>query len=133
MNGTKQDATFTISIDSASGVPFYRQIIQQIEHAILSGRLVSHSRLPTIRSLAITLKINPNTIAKAYNELEIRGIVITQVGSGTYVSDKKPDGENDTRTDRIRELTNRFFKEMTELGVDRNEICELLRRFKEET
>lgn len=132
MNGTNKDTLFTISLDPSSGVPFYRQIIQQIEHAILSGRLSCGSRLPTIRSLAITLKINPNTIAKAYSELEIRGIVVTQVGSGTYVSDKKPDGENEKRTERIREVTMRFLKDMADLGVDRHEICELLRTFKEE-
>ena len=121
-----------ISLDAASGVPFYRQVIQQIEHAILARRLQPGDRLPTIRSLAIELKINPNTIAKAYGELEIRGIVLTQVGSGTYVSDKKPSAQEDGRSARIKEVLLRFLRDMAALGVDRSETAELVRDFKED-
>ncbi len=78
------------SLDPENGVPIYRQIIQQIEYAVLSERIRPGDKLPTIRSLAVKLKANPNTIAKAYGELEIRGVLETQVGSGTYISDKKP-------------------------------------------
>ena len=91
MASTIKDEKIFFELDQASGIPFYRQIIQQIELSIISGRLKPGSRLPTIRSLAIELKINPNTIAKAYSELEIRGLVITQVGSGTFISSKQPE------------------------------------------
>lgn len=121
-----------ISLDPASGVPFYRQIIRQIEHAILAGKLRSGDRLPTIRSLAIELKINPNTIAKAYGELEIRGIVVTQVGSGTYVSDKKPEAQEDGRSAKIREVVLRFLRDMAALGVERSETAELVKNCKED-
>lgn len=121
-----------LSLDPASGVPFYRQIIRQIEHAILAGKLQSGDRLPTIRSLAIELKINPNTIAKAYGELEIRGIVVTQVGSGTYVSDKKPAAQEDGRSAKIREVVLRFLRDMAALGVDRTETAELVKNCKED-
>lgn len=120
------------SLDAASGVPFYRQIIQRIEHAILAGKLEPGDRLPTIRSLAIDLKINPNTIAKAYGELEIRGIVVTQVGSGTYVSDKKPAMAEIERAQKIAERVARFVHEMEALGADRTEMTELVRDFKED-
>lgn len=132
MNSTKSDRSIQITLDSASGVPFYRQVIQQIEHAILASRLRPGDRLPTIRSLAIELKINPNTIAKAYGELEIRGIVLTQVGSGTYVSHKKPSAQADDRSDRIKEVLIRFLRDMGTLGVDRSETVALVRDFKEE-
>jgi GntR family transcriptional regulator len=125
------------SLDTASGVPVYRQIIQQIEYAILSGRMRPGDRLPTIRSLAVELKTNPNTIAKAYGELEIRGILATQVGSGTFISDKKPLMENDdepkARLNRkIREVLVRFVQEMRDLGVEIQELVKLLENYGEE-
>jgi GntR family transcriptional regulator len=118
-------------LDPSSGVPFYRQIIQQVEHGILAEKLVPGDRLPTIRALAIALKINPNTIAKAYGELEIRGIVITQVGSGTYVSDRPVDREQVERTKKLEEKVGRFVKEMSGLGVERDEMIAFVRNFKE--
>ena len=121
-----------ISLDAASGVPFYRQVIQQIEHAILARRLQPGDRLPTIRSLAIELKINPNTIAKAYNELEIRGLVITQVGSGTYISDRKPDVDEIEKKNNIMKLIRHFMRELNALGVDADAACSLIRQIKEE-
>jgi GntR family transcriptional regulator len=75
----------------------------------------------------VELKINPNTIAKAYGELEIRGILITQVGSGTYISDKKPQSGDEERDRKIREVVNRFVQDMRDLGVDKKELTELIR------
>ena len=119
------------SLDPANGTPIYRQIIQQIEYAILSGRLVPGDRLPTIRTLAVELKTNPNTIAKAYGELEIRGILATQVGSGTYISDKKPVMEDDSLNRKIKEVLGRFIQEMQDLGVERRELTALIASYKE--
>src|SRR5215470_2362331 len=92
--GMAKTHSISFFLDPANGVPIYRQIIQQIEYAILSGRMIPGDRLPTIRSLAVELKTNPNTIARAYSELEILGILQTQVGSGTYISEKKPSVDN---------------------------------------
>jgi len=128
-SGTAVPVRFTL--DLSDGVPIYRQIIRQIEHAVLAGRLKAGERLPTIRSLAVELKINPNTIAKAYGELEIRGILTTQVGSGTYISDKKPDPEDDGPERKIREIVGRFIEEMRELGVGKKELAELVSAYKE--
>lgn len=132
MNSTIANQGVRFSLDSASGIPFYRQIIQQIERAILARRLEPGDRLPTIRALAIELKINPNTIAKAYGELEIRGIVVTQVGSGTFVSDKRVDLEDAERRKKIEERVARFVLDMEALGADRAEMIDLVREFKED-
>ena len=132
MNNTSLGKKLSFRLDGSSGVPFYRQIIQQIEQAILAKRLLPGDKLPTIRSLAIELKINPNTIAKAYNELEIRGIVVTQVGSGTYVSDKEINMAENERQKKIEESLARFLREMDALGVSRSELPRLIREFREE-
>lgn len=121
----KDTENISFSLDNGSGVPVYRQIINQIENAVVSGRMAVGDRLPTIRSLAVSLKINPNTIAKAYNELEIRGIVQTQVGSGTYIADKKPDVAR-ARQKRLREAAERFLQEAGELGAGKDEVIKLL-------
>jgi GntR family transcriptional regulator len=118
------------TLDPVNGVPIYRQIIQQIEYAILSGRMRAGDRLPTIRALAVELKTNPNTIARAYNEMEIKGILVTQVGSGTYISDKKPVLDDDRLNRKIREVLGRFIQEMQDLGVDNRELTRMIAAYK---
>ena len=77
---------FTPILDLATGVPAYRQVIDQILGAIASGALRGGDQLPTVRQLAVDLSINPNTVVRAYRELEIRGILTTQQGIGTFVT-----------------------------------------------
>jgi GntR family transcriptional regulator len=129
MNKTNTDLPSNLgirfSLDMTNGTPIYRQIIRQIEYAILSGRLKSGDKLPTIRSLAVELKANPNTIAKAYGELEIREILVTQVGSGTYISGKKPTPEDGPER-KIREMIGRFVQDMQGLGVEKKELARLI-------
>jgi GntR family transcriptional regulator len=132
MNSTIVERDIMYALDPASGVPFYRQIIQRIEHAILARKLLPGDRLPTIRALAIELKINPNTIAKAYGELELRGIVVTQVGSGTYVSDKRVEPDDGELSRKLAEKVARFVNEMAALGSSREEAADLVRDFKED-
>ncbi len=79
---------FRILLDHNSGVPIYRQIISQILYAIARGELQPGTQLPTVRQLAVELSVNPNTVIKAYKELEIRGNLETQQGTGTFVSDR---------------------------------------------
>jgi GntR family transcriptional regulator len=76
-----------LSIDIASGLPIYLQIIQQIKWRVATGILKPGERLPSVRELADTLRINPNTVAKAFTELEREGIVETRRGSGTFILD----------------------------------------------
>ena len=77
-------------IDTKSGVPFYRQIIEQVKFAIARGDLLPGDQLPTVRQLAVDLSINPNTVIRAYRELELSGTLETHQGSGTFVGREKP-------------------------------------------
>ncbi|WP_346859494.1 GntR family transcriptional regulator [uncultured Draconibacterium sp.] len=72
-------------LDPKAGVPFYRQIIDQIKYGIASGNLQVGEQLPTVRGLAVELKVNLNTVSKAYKELEIQNILETHLGSGTFI------------------------------------------------
>jgi GntR family transcriptional regulator len=78
-----------IQLDLKSGVPFYRQIIDQVKSAMATGEVAPGDRLPTVRQLAVDLSVNPNTVSRAYTELELTGLVETQMGSGTFVGEKK--------------------------------------------
>jgi GntR family transcriptional regulator len=122
--------TFIFTLNPASGVPVYRQIIQQVEHAVLGGKLKAGDRLPTIRALAVALKANPNTIARAYNEMEIRGLVTTQVGSGTFIGEPGQ-GAEDERNRLIEDAIKRFINEMNTLGVNQEEIKRRLSLYEE--
>jgi GntR family transcriptional regulator len=79
-------ATHQFRLDPHSGVPVYRQIIDQVQAAIASGTLVRGDQLPTVRQVAVDLEINPNTVLRAYRELEIRSVLETQQGTGTFVA-----------------------------------------------
>ena len=72
-------------LDPKAGIPFYRQIIDQIKYGIASGNLKVGEQLPTVRGLAVELKVNLNTVSKAYKELEIQNILETQLGTGTFI------------------------------------------------
>ena len=121
-----------LGLDATSGVPFYRQIILQIEMAIADGRLQTGNQLPTVRGLAVDLQINPNTVARAYNELEIRGIVNTQQGTGTFISDKKIKLTDVEREQVLGRLTQSFLASASSYGFAVDEILAFLARGHEE-
>ncbi|HEX7670371.1 MAG TPA: GntR family transcriptional regulator, partial [Polyangiaceae bacterium] len=91
-------------LDSGSGVPFYRQVIDQVLLAVADGRLRPGERLPTVRQLAVDLSVNLNTIARAYREMEIRGIVETQQGTGTFVANRKAEKKTAERRRALERL-----------------------------
>ncbi|OQX29620.1 MAG: GntR family transcriptional regulator [Spirochaeta sp. LUC14_002_19_P3] len=115
-------------IDHSSGVPYYRQIIKQVEMAIADGRLKQGRQLPTVRSLAVDLQINPNTAARAYNELEIRGIVNTQQGTGTFISDKTIELPQEERANILDSLIRTFLSNASSYGFELDEIVEYLKK-----
>lgn len=122
----KNNGSLSFSLDATNGIPFYKQIIHQVELAIADGRLRTGDQLPTVRSLAVELQINPNTVARAYNELEIRGIVNTQQGSGTFIGNqpvRMPDVE---RERRLAELTRSLMTHAASYGFTLREIIEYL-------
>ncbi|MBM3726206.1 MAG: GntR family transcriptional regulator [Acidobacteria bacterium] len=77
---------FEFRLDLATGVPVYRQLIDQVLAAIATGQLRGNDQLPTVRQVAVDLSINPNTVVRAYKELEIRGMLTTQQGTGTFIT-----------------------------------------------
>jgi len=121
-----KEKVLSFSLDPKSGVPYYKQIILQIEMAISDGRLVSGDQLPTVRGLAVELRINPNTVARAYNELEIRGIVNTQQGTGTFISDKKINLTDIERERILSGLTREFMAKTQSYGFSRKEVVQFL-------
>ncbi len=123
---TEIDTTLKFSLDLKSGVPFYKQVILQVEMAIVDGRLENGDQLPTVRSLAVALKINPNTVARAYNEMEIRGIVNTQQGTGTFISDKKIELTDVEKERILSELTRPFLSNARAYGFTLEELIKHL-------
>jgi GntR family transcriptional regulator len=80
---------FRLQLDLHSGVPVYRQVIDQVRGGIASGMLAAGDQLPTVRQLAVDLAINPNTVIRAYRELELGGLLETHQGTGTFISMQK--------------------------------------------
>ena len=113
-------------LDTASGVPFYRQIIDQVLLAVADGRLKPGVQLPTVRQLAVDLSVNLNTIARAYREMEIRGIVETQQGTGTFVSARKPEKKTAERRKALERLVDQFLSLATSQGFTSDEFAEAL-------
>ena len=119
-------------LDPTGGVPFYRQIILQVEMAIADGRLTAGTQLPTVRGLAVDLQINPNTVARAYSELEIRGIVTTQQGTGTFISDQQVEFTAQERERILMRLVQPFLASASGYGFTTEEVIDFLSRLKEE-
>lgn len=116
-----------IRISPQSPGPIYAQIVAQVKAAVASGRLGPGDPLPTIRALAQQLLINPNTVARAYRELEVEGIVASRVGQGTVVaSGVSPLGE-EARARLMQEHVAALATHARHLGYGLDEVCELLR------
>lgn len=118
-------------IDGSSGVPTYLQLVQQVKHAVRQGVLQPEDRLPTIKDVVGSLAINPNTVAKAYRELEREGIVVGRQGTGTFV---RGDLEVPAR-DRMRRLERdlaRWVSRARGEGLDGEAMVSMLRAVAEE-
>ncbi|MBP3956085.1 GntR family transcriptional regulator [Gemmata sp. G18] len=117
-----------VHISPHDGVPIYLQIVNQVKYLVASGRLVPGEELPAIRVLADQLTVNPNTVARAYRELEVAGIVEKRRTAGTYVS---ATGSPLARRERLKIVTERIdalLAEARHLGVRTDEVIELLRQ-----
>lgn len=108
-------------LDPASGVPIYVQLKQEIKYAIASGRYPPGSRLPTVRQLAVALRVNPNTVSRVYSELEKEGLLATRQGKGTFVKENLP-ADNPGREDILHKLVGNFWQECLALGFSPEEI-----------
>jgi GntR family transcriptional regulator len=120
-----------ITIDIKSGVPFYRQIIEQIKFGIARGELAPGDRLPTVRQLAVDLSINPNTVVRAYRELEIEGVLDTQQGSGTFVGSDKPEIDRLEKQRMLDQIVTELMARASSYGLTIDDVLEGLRQRKE--
>lgn len=117
-----------LHISPGDGPPIYRQIIDQIKNLVAAGRLKQGDEMPTIRALAQQLLINPNTVARAYRDLESHGILQSRQGSGTIVAEG---GSPLARSERMRLLTTQVDKLLTEaqhLGFDEETVIDLVKK-----
>lgn len=117
-----------IHITASDGVPIYLQIVNQVKYLVASGRLSPGEELPSIRALAEQLVVNPNTVARAYRELETAGVVTKHRTAGTYVSDR---GSPLDRRERVRILTERvdaLLAEARQMDIPVERVVELIRR-----
>ena len=121
------------SIDNKSGVPLYRQVIEQVKFAVARGDLQPGDRLPTVRQLAVDLSINPNTVIRAYRELEIEGMLQTQQRSGTFVGDRRPEVDRLERQRMLDQILTDMLARASAYGLTLDEVLEGLRHRKEET
>jgi GntR family transcriptional regulator len=115
---------FVLKLDLRSGVPVYRQIMDQVLGGISTGSLKAGDQLPTVRQLAVDLAINPNTVVRAYRELEIRGVLATQQGTGTFITDNN-------HLERQRRVTQLVGELLAKAGAEGITIEELLEYFNE--
>ncbi len=117
---------FRFRLDNGSGVPVYRQIIDQVQAGIATGTLVTGHQLPTVRQVAVDLAINPNTVMRAYRELEIRGVLDTQQGTGTFIAAQPPQYDDAGRTRRLDQLIDEFVARAGAGGFTLAEILQAL-------
>ena len=115
-----------IQLDIKSGVPFYRQIIDQVKAAMATESIGPGDRLPTVRQLAVDLSINPNTVSRAYTELELTGLVETQMGSGTFVGNRPVERDDVEHRRLLDQLCQEFLSRVSTHGFTLNDVLQNL-------
>jgi len=112
-----------LQVDLESGVPIYVQLVDRIKQMVVSGRLQPGQQLPTIRQLAADLRINYNTVGRAYSILDDEGVISTQQGRGTYITSRLDEGQlRKLRLDKLRGMIGQAVREARVLGYSREEI-----------
>jgi len=115
-------AAFQFRLDLASGVPVYRQLIEQVRNGIAFGSLRPGDQLPTVRQTAVDLAINPNTVVRAYRELEIRGTIETHQGTGTFVSAQKVERDDVERQRQLDQIVTEFIARAAAAGFNIDDV-----------
>jgi len=117
-----------LELDFRSGIPIYLQVVERIQERIASGRLTPGNQLPTVRSLALELRVNFNTVARAYRILDEVGIISTQQGRGTYVmNNPPPEVSEKIRQKALKTLTQRYLADAKRLGASPAELDQILK------
>ena len=122
-----EERNFTFRLDAHSGVPVYRQLIDQVQAALTTGVLAVGDQLPTVRQVAVDLAINPNTVLRAYREMEIRGTLDTQQGSGTFIADRKIEHSQKEQDRQLRQLVGEFVSRAGSAGLTVQQLIKALR------
>src|SRR5436190_17418886 len=115
---------FAFRLDLHSGVPVYRQIIDQVMGGVAAGNLAGGDQLPTVRQVAVDLSINPNTVMRAYREMEIRGVLETQQGMGTFISQQKIKRDEVERRRQLSQLVSEFVSRAGAAGFSVHDLLE---------
>jgi GntR family transcriptional regulator len=123
---SKSPKPFAFTLDMQSGVPVYRQIIDQVQGGIATGALGPGHQLPTVRQVAVDLAINPNTVLRAYRELEIRGVLETQQGTGTFISHRQARPDDSERERQLEQLVSEFVARAGAGGFTLHDVAEAL-------
>jgi GntR family transcriptional regulator len=118
---------FRFAIDLHSGMPVYRQLIDQVRSGIASGSLTAGDQLPTVRQLAVDLAINPNTVMRAYRELELGGLLETHQGTGTFISKKKLEKNSPERERQLGQMAGEFAARAGAAGFTVEDLIDRLR------
>ena len=126
-NAEIETQAFAFRLDGHSGVPVYRQLIDQVQAAVASGVLASGDQLPTVRQVAVDLAINPNPVSRAYREMEIRGMLDTQQGTGTFVADRKVEYSKDERERMLGQLVGEFVSRAGAAGFTLKQLMKALK------
>jgi GntR family transcriptional regulator len=124
---TQSAAPFKFALDLHSGVPVYRQVIDQVRSGVASGSLTAGDQLPTVRQLAVDLAINPNTVMRAYRELELGGLLETHQGTGTFISEKKLEMKSAEREHQLVQLAGEFAARAGAAGFSLEDVIDRLR------
>ena len=119
---------FTLSVDLKSGVPIYRQIIDQVKSGIATSALGPGDRLPTVRQLSVDLSVNPNTVSRAYNELELTGLVETHMGSGTFIGHKRVERDELEHRRILDQICQEFLSRASSHGFTLEDLLDNLRQ-----
>jgi GntR family transcriptional regulator len=112
------------ALDLRSGVPVYRQLIDQVRSGMALGSLNAGDQLPTVRQMAVDLAINPNTVLRAYRELELGGLLETHQGTGTFIAKKKLERKDAERAQQLTHLANEFAARAGAAGFTVQELIE---------
>jgi GntR family transcriptional regulator len=115
-------------VNTASRVPIYQQLVRQVREAIARGEFRPDEQLPSVRQLAHELAVNPNTVAKAYTELEREGTLVSRPGLGIFVARPGTDLTKVARDRRLRELLDQLLTEAVHLGYSADEVLQLVTR-----
>lgn len=112
-------------IDVMSRMPVYEQIIKQVEEQVLTGILKAGDKLPSVRNLSVNLSINPNTIQKAYTELDRRQLIVTVPGKGSFISEQAHEAVGESSRGKLEELR-QIIKELAYAGISKEEILQMI-------